>query len=66
MADRSIPATADDVDHDFDATASPPPGSNPVKRLGLLARALSDESDPGHLAEDDEWAKIVARAEGRS
>ena len=60
-----IPVTADDVPgYDFDANVSPPPGSNPMKRLSLLARALSDETDPGHLAEPDEWAEIVARAEG--
>ena len=43
-----IPTTAADVDGDFDATASPPP----------------PDGDPGHLAENDEWAQIVARAEG--
>jgi hypothetical protein len=41
----AIPTTADDVDHDFDANASPPP-----------------PGDPGHLADAEEWAEIVARA----
>lgn len=59
-----IPTTADDVEHDFDVAASPPPGRPRVR--SLLARAGDDHADPGHLAEDDEWAEIVARAEGRS
>lgn len=55
-----IPVTAEDVGVDFDATASPPPGSG---RRGLAADD-GDYGDPGHLADDDEWAAIVARAEG--
>lgn len=60
--DPNIPTTADDVPDDFGAAASPPPGEPQVR--GLLARAGDDHADPGHLAEDDEWAAIVARAEG--
>ena len=56
-----VPVTAADVDHDFDANASPPPGSD---RHGLVADP--NAADPGHLAENDEWAEIVARAEGKS
>lgn len=57
-----IPVTADDVsEYDFDATASPPPGSG---RRGLHAGA-DEYGDPGHLLAEDEWAQVVARAEGR-
>lgn len=59
---QPIPVTADDVaDYDFEAEASPPPGTlaGGSRRLGLLAQA-----DPGHLATDEEWATIVAHAEG--
>lgn len=55
-----IPVTADDVGEDFDATASPPPG---WARRELTAGHWSE--DPGHLMSDDEWAAVVARAEGR-
>lgn len=54
-----IPVTADDVDTDFDATASPPPGTS---RRGVTADP--DAADPGHLTTPEEWAEIVARAEG--
>ena len=61
-----IPITADDVDHDFDVHASPPPGAGRPQIRGLVAvqHAGPDPADPGHLATDDEWAEIAARAEG--
>jgi len=60
MADN-IPVTAADTGYDFDANASPPPGS---ARRGLVADPAA--ADPGHLATPEEWAEIVARAEGKS
>lgn len=63
MAGPVIPVSADDVDHDFAATASPPPGTPAVR--GLVALPVDPAAaDPGHLATDEEWAAIVARAEG--
>lgn len=68
-APQPIPVTAADVDTDFDATASPAPGTvSSTRRLGVLAQAepVIDPAaaDPGHLATPEEWAAIVARAEG--
>lgn len=56
-----IPTTADEVDYDFHANASLAPGSR--KRA---LRPMPSDLDPGHLATDEEWAEIVARAEGAS
>lgn len=59
-----IPVTADDVaDVDFDASASPPPGSAGPR--SLVQHAGPDAADPGHVMTDKEWAEVVARVESR-
>lgn len=57
-ASQGIPVTADDVDFDFDATASPPPGAR-----GRSLSAGPDYGDPGHITTPEEWAEIVAHAQ---
>jgi hypothetical protein len=57
-----IPVTADDLPHDFDTAATPAPGASTHR--GLVQHVDPEAADPGHLATEDEWAAIVAHAEG--